>query len=111
MRQGVWGFAESRGEVFWSGNLSATGAEFRGVMRRVVLVRRHGGRCGDGDNLVLYYLAFCSTCLSCLPYSFVLVLCRQLLCDWAYLVGQDLRGVKVRKVETDVESGDTAGDH
>ena len=49
MRQSARSRAELRGKAVWVGNRSAMRAEFRGVPRKVVLVRRRGGRCGDGD--------------------------------------------------------------
>ena len=49
MRRGARSHAELGGEAVWVGDTSATRAEFRGLPRKVVLVRRGGGRCGDGD--------------------------------------------------------------
>ena len=50
MRQRARSHAELGGEAVWVGDTLATRAEFQGLLRKVVLVRRRGGRCGDGDT-------------------------------------------------------------
>ena len=95
----------SLGKLFWFGNVAGDVVMVTPSPRDPKLLSIHSqirslssilrSSCLPHPLLVLVYPAPRSPCLSCLPHHPILDLPCQTLCDWAYLINEDRRGVTI----------------